>query len=201
MILSVLHIPRSSFKALCEDNGGKFDTYTIHKLVYSLFPKEKESGRDFLFSEDGGDFYERRIMILSKRYPGSSIYGVIESKEVPEGYLEYSDYCFEIIVNPVKRVADTSKLVPIKDRNDIISWFIDKSSKNGFTVDKNSLLVSDLEVVSFNKDNHKVIISKANISGKLHVSDRGLFEKAFESGIGRGRAFGFGMLRISPIVK
>jgi CRISPR system Cascade subunit CasE len=37
------------------------------------------------------------------------------------------------------------------------------------------------------------------LTGELEIVDRSLFIKSFQQGIGRGRAFGFGLLQIAPL--
>ena len=66
MIASVLHLSREDFQIIKNENNGVFDTYTIHKLVYSLFPQENETTRTFYFCIREEIFQEKRI-ILSKQ--------------------------------------------------------------------------------------------------------------------------------------
>jgi CRISPR system Cascade subunit CasE len=37
--------------------------------------------------------------------------------------------------------------------------------------------------------------------GKLSVTDRELFKKGFQQGLGRAKSFGFGLLQIVPLQK
>ena len=60
MIASYYTLTRSDVKAL-----GIKDNYSLHKAVYSLFPKQEGKSRDFLFSDKGGDFNSRKILIGS----------------------------------------------------------------------------------------------------------------------------------------
>jgi len=57
-----------------------------------------------------------------------------------------------------------------------------------------------MQTKQFTKKDNKVIQGRALITGVLSVQDRSLFRKSFQQGIGRGRAFGFGMLQIAPII-
>lgn len=61
MIASVLKLNRADCKAL-----KITDAYSIHRVVYELFPGES---RDFLFADKGGDFKSRQILILSEHSP------------------------------------------------------------------------------------------------------------------------------------
>lgn len=201
MILSVLHLSRGDIQKIKGRNARVFDTYTIHKLVYSLFPKEDGEARSFLFAYKGGDFNEERFLILSKNYPVQPEIGTIESKEIPKTFLEQEYYGFEVIINPVKRNGKTKKIIPIRGREEIMSWFIEKSGSYGFEVMPESLSVSDTHVLQFTKDNKNVVLGKAKCVGRLRVTNRELFIKAFENGLGKGKAFGFGLLQIIPLIK
>lgn len=199
MILSVLHLSRNDFQIIKNRNSGVFDTYTIHKIVYSLFPKEDDETRSFLFAYKGGNFYEKRILILSKNQPMLPEIGTIESKEVPAAFLEQEYYGFEVMINPVKRDGKTGKMIPVKGREEIKSWFIEKSGSFGFEIMPDSLSVSDTNVLQFTKDGKNVVLGKAKCVGRLHVIDKELFIKTFENGLGRSKAFGFGLLQIVPL--
>lgn len=200
MILSVLHLSREDFQKIKNENLKVFDTYTIHKIVYSLFPKEDNETRSFLFAYKGGNRNERRILILSKNQPVQPEIGTIESKEIPAAFLEHEYYGFEVMINPVKRDSKTGKIVPIRTHEEIMSWFIEKSGSYGFEIMPDSLSVSDTHVLQFTKDEKNVVLGKAKCVGRLHVTDRALFIKAFENGLGKGKAFGFGLLQIIPLI-
>jgi CRISPR system Cascade subunit CasE len=180
------------------------DPYRIHRTVYSLFPKTDEGGRDFLFADKGAGSDEprsltRRILILSKRPPLQPKYGRIESKEIPGSFLSWDHYGFELRLNPVKREKGGGKLVPIRGRENLLEWLCAKSESWGFTTNRERLQIQSSGVQSFGKQNDQVIQNTATFIGTLQVTDRPLFIKSFEEGIGRGKGFGFGLLEITPL--
>ncbi len=199
MYLSMLSLSRSDFEKI--RNGKKFDAYTLHKVVYTLFPKEDESSRTFLFVDKGGDFNKRNILILSKNMPLQSEVGTLVSKEISPEYLQSDYYGFEVQMNPVRRDSKTKKIIPIRgsEKPELLKWFSQKVESFGFKVMDESLSVSDTQVVTFTKDGKNVVLSKAVFTGRLQVIDRNLFVKSFQEGLGRGKAFGFGLLQIIPI--
>lgn len=69
----------------------------------------------------------------------------------------------------------------------------------GFQVDDQRLQVDRLTVQSFNKGNHTLTHGSAVVQGVLKVLDQQRFQESFCRGIGRGRAFGFGLLQIVPL--
>jgi CRISPR system Cascade subunit CasE len=203
MIASVLKLNRSDCKAL-----KITDPYSIHRTVYSLFPKDGDRERDFLFADKGGDFNVRRILILSKRPPLQPEYGTVESKEIPESFFNWDTYGFEIRLNPTKREKNSGKIVPVQGtekqesyikKEKLLEWFCVKSENWGFNTDKNSLQIQSTDVQAFEKGNSQVTQNSATFIGKLQVKNRSLFIKSFEEGIGRGKSFGFGLLELVPL--
>jgi len=55
-----------------------------------------------------------------------------------------------------------------------------------------------MSVQTFKKDGQTVTHGSATLKGELQVTDREQFNQSFRQGIGRGRAFGFGLLQIVP---
>jgi CRISPR system Cascade subunit CasE len=193
MIASVLKLSRSDF-----NNLQITDPYSIHRVVYSLFPKE-DGGRDFLFVDKGGDFNERRILILSKRPPLHPKYGIIEQKNIPDSFLKEDHYGFEIRLNAVKRNKQNDKIIAVMGRESLSEWFCSKSESWGFIIEQDSLQIQSTGVQTFNSRENQITQNAVIFIGKMRVSDRSLFVKSFEDGIGRGKGFGFGLLQIVPL--
>jgi CRISPR system Cascade subunit CasE len=204
MIASILRLSRFDYKAL-----KITDVYSIHRVVYSLFPAIPDESRDFLFVDKGGDFYERRILILSKRSPLTPEHGRIESKNISPAFLERDAYCFEVRLNPTKRDKQTGRIIPaqglIKEEKDnetkrekLAQWFCAKSETWGFRADPERLELRTTGVQVFDKQEMEVTQNAATFAGVLRVTDRELFIRSFEQGIGRGKSFGFGLLELVP---
>ena len=87
MLASVLNLSRSDCKAL-----ELKDAYSLHRIIYSLFPKQDDKTRDFLFVDKGGDWNSRQILILSDRVPENPRFGEVRSKEIPPSFLEYDGH-------------------------------------------------------------------------------------------------------------
>lgn len=194
MIATVWRLSRSDCKIL-----RVTDPYSIHRIVYSLFPKKEGRSRDFLFVDKGGTFNERVILILSEEQPEKPAYGELLSKEIPKSFLHQDHYGFEVVINPVIRDSKSGKIISIREKDALLQWFTQKSSTYGFTVDNNSLSVSETNIIRFKKDSKEVVLGKAKFIGKLTVIDRELFIKSFSNGLGRAKAFGFGLLQIVPL--
>ncbi|MCX2577953.1 type I-E CRISPR-associated protein Cas6/Cse3/CasE [Klebsiella pneumoniae] len=143
--------------------------------------------------------------MVSDRPPAvkvDGLYGEVISKSIPAAFLSHSRYRFQVQVNPVRKDKQTGKRVAVKGRADIAQWFIQRAaSRWGFDVDLPGLQVEAMEVLQFkDKAGRQVTLGKATVQGLLTVTDRQKFQHSFHHGIGKGRAFGCGLLQIVPVV-
>lgn len=211
LIASVLHLTRSDVSALKIKNA-----YSLHKVVYSLYPdvrsdKEKNTSvpSGFLYADMGGDYKSRKILLLSNRQPADKVqgehgeYGEVQSKAISADFLSHKNYHFKVIINPTKRDSASRKLLPVKGREAIARWFVERAEKSwGFKVHQPSLQVDSVNVLSFEgKNQHSITLAQAQLQGTLEVINPEQFSQSFSQGIGRGRAFGCGLLQIVPIVE
>ncbi|MBI9083342.1 MAG: type I-E CRISPR-associated protein Cas6/Cse3/CasE [Desulfobacterales bacterium] len=207
MIASVLHLDRKAVKAL-----RITDPYSLHRVVYSLYddvrdPEQKSASRasGILFADQGGDFSGRRILMLADRNPADCVdgqYGRVQSKAIPDGFLDHHRYRFKVIVNPTRRDSTSRKLVPIKGREAIAQWFVERARQSwGFSVSPEHLQVDKIDVLQFSdKRDNPVTICQAHVQGQLSKTDHEQFCNSFNQGIGRARAFGCGLLQIVPVM-
>lgn len=208
LIASVLHLTRSDVNALKIK-----DAYSLHKVVYSLYPdvrsdKEKNTSTPsgFLYADMGGDYKSRKILLLSNRQPTDKVqgeYGEVQSKTISADFLSHKSYRFKVIVNPTKRDNASRKLLPVKGREAIAQWFVERAEKSwGFKVHQPSLQVDSVNVLGFeDKNQRSITLAQAQLQGTLEVINPEQFSQSFSQGIGRGRAFGCGLLQIVPVIE
>ena len=178
------------------------DTYSLHRIVYDLFEdvrgKDKQASSGILFADKGIRQGISQIVILSDRLPRPPQRGTLETRPLPQSYLQAQAYHFEVVVNPVRRENRSGKLIPVRGREAIATWFCERASAWGIAVHEPSLQVTDTQVDRFNKDGATATIAKATLVGQLTVMERDSFVQAVCQGIGRARAFGCGLLQIVP---
>lgn len=77
-------------------------------------------------------------------------------------------------------------------------WLMQRSEKYGFLLNENCFSVVDSRWLRFYKKsgNAKLSILSVTFEGELNVKDADLFRKAMLEGIGRGKAYGMGLLTI-----
>jgi len=207
MIASVLHLDRRAVRAL-----RITDAYSLHRVVYSLYDdvrdeaaKAASTTSGILFADQGGNFSGRKILLLADRAPTeriAGIYGQVQSRPIYPGFLDHSTYRFKVIVNPTRRDNTSRKLVPVKGREAIGQWFCQRAEHGwGFQVAAKSMQVERVNVLQFkDKHQHPVTLAQAHVQGQLRVTDPERFRHSFCQGIGRGRAFGCGLLQIVPVI-
>ncbi len=202
MIASALHLNRRDVKIL-----KITDEYSLHRVVYNLFedirtPEQKQTGTSngLLYADKGGDENHRKILILANRNPIVPEQGELSSKKIAPNFLDYKQYRFEVVINPCQRNNKSRKIVPIKGREAIAEWFVEKSETSwGFSVNSQNIEVTNNHVKSFDKKGHQVTQGYATVMGILEVTNKEKFIQSFQQGIGRGRAFGCGLLQIVPL--
>jgi CRISPR system Cascade subunit CasE len=202
MIASALHLSRADVKAL-----KITDAYSLHIAIYSLFDdvrssedKQKSIPSGILYADKGGDFDGRKILMLSNRQPNIPEHGELSIKKIADSFLDYENYRFEVVMNPTKRENQSRKIIALRKREDIADWFITKAPQWGFAVSPEHLEVREIEVKRFEKKKggQTVTPGQAKLIGRLTVTDKIKFVQSFQQGIGRGRAFGCGLLQIVP---
>jgi CRISPR system Cascade subunit CasE len=207
MVASLLHLDRHSVKAL-----RITDAYSLHRVVYSLYQdvrdaKQKQGSvsSGILYADQGGDVRGRKILMLANRQPMGMVdgqYGVVQSKPVPDHFLEHDWYRFKVIVNPTRRDSASRKLLAVRGHDNIAQWFIERASKSwGFEVSRHQVEVGKIEVLRFKgKQQRNITIGQAHVQGLLRITDKEQFASSFTHGIGRARAYGCGLLQIVPAI-
>lgn len=207
LTVGVLHLDRAAIQAL-----KVTDPYSLHRVVYGLYPdvrdeaaKAGSTASGILWADQGGDIRGRKILLLANREPAKQAqggHGEVQSHPIAEGFFRHQCYRFKVIINPTKRENQSGKLVPVKGRDAVAAWFVERAPTSwGFSVSPEYLQVDRIEVLRFkDKAQHFVTLAQAHISGELRVLDRAQFQQSFSQGIGRGRAFGCGLLQIVPLL-
>jgi len=176
------------------------DAYGVHRVVYDLFDPARAGADDssgILYADRGIKKGWREILIVSDRGPRQTPCGRLETRDIPEKLLSFPAYRFEITINPVKRDSASGKLMPLRTREAVGEWFAHKAPSWGF--EPADLEVQSMDVAQFEKKGQRVTLGQATLTGILRVRDAARFAHSFTRGIGRGKAFGCGLLQIIPI--
>lgn len=182
------------------------DPYSIHRVVMDLFPRRyDDQGMEFpsniQWVDCGERIFGREIRILSKVSPNiqeiknSIIDDVrVTTNPIPESFFDKECYRFSLVANPfVCKLG--GKRVPIMDELGIGGWIESKAEKSGFMIIEKE--IDKIRPLIFNKGKNKITLHTARISGVLRVQDKDKFLEAVERGIGKGRAWGLGLMQLS----
>ncbi|MCL2249146.1 MAG: type I-E CRISPR-associated protein Cas6/Cse3/CasE [Oscillospiraceae bacterium] len=98
----------------------------------------------------------------------------------------------------VKNKGERGKVKPYFSEKNKREWVLKKAEKNGFVLEENDFAMVDTGQQRFNKraSRNHVELSYATFEGVLTVADSEKFVTALTQGIGRGKAYGCGMMTV-----
>lgn len=109
---------------------------------------------------------------------------------------------FRLAANPTRSIDDgdkkRGKVVAHVSEKYQMEWLKKKALKNGFTVLTDGSCVVESEWKTFYKNDNgsRVRLKETVFQGILRVDDVKLFQNALVNGIGRGKAYGMGLITI-----
>ena len=114
------------------------DAYALHKIIYGLFEdtrseaeKQASIPSGIVYADKGGDFNTRQILMLSNRKPHQTPqFGEVETRPIHSGFLALERYAFEVTLNPGKRDKQSGKIVPIRGREAVEQWFLERAPES-----------------------------------------------------------------------
>ncbi len=165
------------------------------------------------------DEFQRRyyILLLSKQIPDLSHMAKqfgMEGSEQPWQTKSYdalleriqtgSVWQFRLMANPTKSV----KSPEMGKRGTVyahitpeyqLKWLLERSESHGFSIDPAEVIVSKSQWLKFYKGNQRqkpISLLAVTFEGILTVTDEVCFRQTLVEGIGRGKAFGMGLLTV-----
>lgn len=112
---------------------------------------------------------------------------------------------FRLTANPTKSVSAQGQGSRGKKLAHITTdfqkkWLVEKSEKSGFSVTENSFDVVESRWLKFAKRGQRgVSLFSVTYEGVLEVTDADLFRRSLTGGIGRGKAYGMGLLTVMKV--
>jgi CRISPR system Cascade subunit CasE len=186
------------------------DSYDWHQRIWQAFAGRDGAERDFLIRVDQKeDAY--RVLILSRTQPVKPDWcptACFGTKLIPSNYFHHKSYRFSLLANPTKKLRvdnpdgsrkKNGRRVPITQREDLIDWLSRKGKAGGFTFDPEQLRTIPRGREFFRKEGAQGTHTAVEFQGILTVYDPGLFVDAVQTGIGSAKAFGFGLLALTPL--
>ncbi len=200
------------------------DNYSLHKMMWDLFPASPHARRDFLFRKDMRHGWPV-FYVLSSRQP-MSVNGVfdVETKIFSPKLRSGERLTFSLRANPVRtRKTDDSNSKKRK-RDDVVmhlkrqlrakkiqevnlpsqselmqeageDWLERQAAKRGFKIE--TVRVDGYQQHILYSKSRKIHFSSLDFNGILKVTDTDRFLDSLYSGIGPAKAFGCGLMLIS----
>jgi CRISPR system Cascade subunit CasE len=187
----------------------RWDSYKWHKAVWEAFPGRPDKGRHFLtrLDERQGGY---RLLVVSPEIPSRPDWcpvGCWQTKPIPETYFGKTRYAFQLRANPTRKFNPKGpdglrhgqgKRVPLRQREELVSWMVRKGEQGGFKVEADKLRTIPHGPDRFQKHDSGGTHTVVEFQGVLTVTDPPKFHETFTHGIGSAKAFGFGLLVIAP---
>lgn len=209
---------RIELEAEAAQRVGLLDSYDWHQRLWECFPDSPAQERDFLTRIDLLEGAVRAWM-LAEREPVRPAWcpsGNFQVRKVASSFLSHSHYAFDLRVNPTKslvqREADGSpkrkatgkrssgKRVPLVAKEELRAWIDRKAFESGFRISEaKPLEIGPTVDFWFRKKGMPGVHGGVQYRGILEVTDPVKFSTAWKSGIGSAKAFGFGLLLLSPV--
>lgn len=113
---------------------------------------------------------------------------------------------FRVVLNPVTAISNgkgnRASSHVCRTETEQRKYLADRSRINGFSVnDKDYIITNKGSVMLKKKEMKPAEFVRAAYEGVLTVTDKALFAKALKCGIGKHKAYGFGLITVIPIIK
>lgn len=185
------------------------DCYQMHRSLYNCFPSQEEGGPGsivYRVEDFKTSLLERKpvqtVLVASEYEPA---WDKLPGEYLAQNHiLKYSDklqaiddgnmYRFLLKANPTKKKE--GKRIPLRTYEERLNWIQRKAENHGFCLLDLSIR-SESARTSKTKEGHAMTFNSVVYEGYLKVADTGRFKKALVSGIGSGKAFGFGLMTIA----
>lgn len=186
-----------------------------HSWVEESYPGEVKVGErsrklwriDYL----GDDSY---LIVLSKEKPvleKLEKYGVADSAETKDysillNQLRTGDKLrFRLVLNPVvslsqgKKSRKRGRVIPLVTAEQQLHFLLERSLNHGFSVNDNEVMITSRSFEILKRRNQQPLkVCKAAYEGLLTIENLELFKETLINGIGKKKAYGFGLLTVIP---
>lgn len=181
--------------------------YEMHRTLVRAFVKdENDPPYRFLWRLQLDGMWARPEILVQSAQRGNwdaveglsgYLISAVESRKISlESLLkEGRRYRFRLRANPT--VCRYGKRRGLVGDDAQLAWLLKQGSRYGFQPE--SVLITGTEELKAFKERRPVSLRAVTYEGLMVCTDMKLFESALLQGIGRGKAFGLGLLSIAPV--
>lgn len=206
---------------------NNFTSYTVHQLLWDLFPKDPDAKRKFLYREEQNPKTRLPVFyVVSEEQPlhENIFLRIVGIKEYSPQLYVGQQLRFLSRINPVvshmikdrKRSQKHDVWADAKKRGKTAglsgadlsgfvekesrSWLISRAEKNGFSLEEDRVVLEGYQNHRFRKAarGREIKYGSIDFKGILSVTDTQLFKETLFYGIGRSKAFGCGLMMVKP---
>lgn len=186
-----------------------------HGWVEQIFPEEiKEKIRTRKLWRVDTIKGREYLLVISDEKPDLFLlekYGIAGSAQTKSyknflSNLKFGDRLqFRVVLNPVISISSSGNskrglVKPHVTNEHQMKYLIDRSEKNGFSLQKDDFYIASRGYETFKKSGMKPVrLIKAVYEGTLTITDVELFRKVLTEGIGKKKAYGFGLMTVIPL--
>ena len=205
-----MFLTRITVNGIAIEKKHLYDAYRWkQELCNSIAPIEKAdaSGEKnwlcrFLVKESAN---EEVVYFQSQERPKLLPFGTWETKEIPNSFYKGGKYLFEVLANPTVKVVVLGEDGKRKKQGkreaahpaNYDSWLKRKLNEGGCEVEK--LTVTPIGMQVCYRKGERIPAIAVQYKGILTVKNSLAFQKMAQTGIGHGRAFGFGLLLLKRV--
>ena len=199
------------------DNRRKISDLThlgaYHNWVERSFPTEADFGKRsrklWRIDQIKGKQY---LLIVSQCEPDLErleVYGVPETSQCKsyDSFLESitngQEMLFRLTANPVRAVKQNSgrgKIYPHVTAEQQLEYLEQRSEKLGFILTDNNYYITQRDFPVLKKKGKSIRLARATYEGSLLVDNKEIFIRTLTEGVGREKAYGFGLMTVVPKV-
>lgn len=169
----------------------------MHRNIQALFDSDRKSINVLYRFIPSKDIRSAVICVQSDIMPTSTsdlkVISCTDASERVSHIKEGMFLRFDVLLRPVKRHEGRSTL--IRDAMSRVEWVGALAEKYGFEI-VTIREVSRIQKTVFHSGEKSGRVDGYRYEGSLLVKDVDLFKKAYETGIGRDKAYGYGMLML-----
>ena len=173
------------------------DAWVLHRSVMAMFPRATAPARATmailfrrLAARTGEALLVRSAVPPVAPMTGCTLAGAFPDPDVTEG----EEYRFEVVASPTMRKATTHQVVPLPP--ELWEHWLARHLEPCEILEVEA--TPEEPVRGYDRNRHGTIFHPAvRFAGRLQVTDAGALDRLLREGVGRGKAYGLGMLAVS----
>lgn len=176
--------------------------YEIHRLLWQAFPGMPESPRPFLFRLEGRPQSRFRTVLMQSTCEPSPVtaepFELLGSKTFGPRFQAGQQLAFRVCANPVKRLKQDSRRVPLIREEEQIAW-LQRQLEKAAQVEPGEVRMEQQDNLYFRKSGKPGKVATVTFAGHLTVTNPADLLAVLEHGIGPAKCFGCGLLSLARL--